>query len=68
MVESDRPGFNFPDGSLLKDPPANTGATGEAGSMPGLGRSPGDGNGNPLLYSCLGNPMDRQSMGLQRVG
>ena len=53
MVMSDRPGFNFPDGSLLKDPPASTGATGEAGSMPRLGRSPGEGNGNPLQYSCL---------------
>ena len=41
--------------------------------IPGLGRSPGEGNGSPLQYSCLGNPMDReepgglQSMGLQRV-
>ena len=32
---------------------------GEAGSIPGSGRSPGEGNGNPLQYSCLGNPMDR---------
>ena len=32
---------------------------GDPGSIPGLGRSPGEGNGNPLLYSCLGNPMDR---------
>ena len=32
---------------------------GESGSTPGLGRSPGEGNGNPLRYSCLGNPMDR---------
>ena len=31
---------------------------GEPGSVPGLGRSPGEGNGNPLQYSCLGNPMD----------
>ena len=53
MVTSDRPGFNFPDGSLLKDPPASTEATGEAGSTPRLGRSPGEGNGNPLQYSCL---------------
>ena len=40
-------------------------------SIPGSGRSPGEGNGNPLQYSCLENPMDRgawQSMGLQRVG
>ena len=32
---------------------------GDLGSVPGLGRSPGEGNGNPLLYSCLGSPMDR---------
>ena len=32
---------------------------GDSGSIPGLGRSPGEGNGNPLQYSCLGNPMDR---------
>ena len=38
-----------------KNPPANAG---DAGSIPGLGRSPGEGNGNPLQYSCLGNPMD----------
>ena len=46
----------FPDGSAGKNPPANAG---EAGLIPGLGRSPGGGNGNPLQYSCLGNPMDR---------
>ena len=40
---------------------------GDAGSIPELGRSPGEGNGNPLRYSCLGNPMDRgQSMGSQK--
>ena len=33
--------------------------TGDLGSIPGLGRSPGEGNGNPLQYYCLGNPMDR---------
>ena len=33
--------------------------TGDLGLTPGLGRSPGEGNGNPLQYSCLGNPMDR---------
>ena len=40
----------------VKNPPANAG---DMGSIPGLGRSSGEGNGNPLLYSCLGNPMDR---------
>ena len=39
-----------------KNPPANAG---DAGSIPGLGRSPGEGNSSPLRYSCLGNPMDR---------
>ena len=40
---------------MVKDPPANAGDT---GSIPGLGRYPGKGCGNPLQYSCLGNPMD----------
>ena len=40
----------------MKNPPANVG---DVSSVPGLGRSPGEGNGNPLQYSCLGNPMDR---------
>ena len=43
----------------MKNPLANAGDTRDAASIPGLGRSPGVGNGNPLLYSCLGNPMDR---------
>jgi len=46
----------FPGGSVIKNLPANAGDT---GSIPGLGRSPGEGNGNPLQDSCLGNPMDR---------
>ena len=49
----------FPDSSVLKNPPANARATGEAGSIPGLERSPGGGNGSPLQYSCWENPMDR---------
>ena len=44
---------------MVKSLPANAGDTRDAGSIPGLGRSPGGGNGNPLQYSCLGNPMDR---------
>ena len=43
----------------VKNPPANEGDIREAGSVPGLGRSPGGGHGNPLRYSCLENPMDR---------
>ena len=45
-----------PGGSVAKEPFSNAGDT---GLIPGLGRSPGEGNGNPLQYSCLGNPMDR---------
>ena len=44
---------------MLNNLPANAGDTGDVGSVPGLGRSPGGGNGNPLQYCCLGNPMDR---------
>ena len=43
---------------MVKNPPANVG---QAGSVSGLRGSPGEGNGNPLQYSCLGNPMDREA-------
>ena len=43
---------------MVKDLPANTGDIGEVGSIPGSGRSPGEGNGNPLQYSCLENSVD----------
>ena len=46
----------FPGGSVVKNPPANVG---DVGSIPGLGRSPREGNGNPLQYSCLENSMGR---------
>ena len=49
----------FPGGSVVKNLPANAGDAGDVGSIPGSRRSPGVGNGNPLQYSCLGNPMDR---------
>ena len=49
----------FTGGSVLKNSPANAGATGDLVLIPGLERSPGEGNGNPLQYPCLGNPMDR---------
>ena len=42
-----------------KNPPANAGATGDAGLIPGVGRSLGEGNGNPLKYSYLENSIDR---------
>ena len=44
---------------MLKNPPAKVGDTRDSSSIPGLGRSPGGGNGNPLQYSFLENPMDR---------
>ena len=44
---------------MVKNQPANTGDTRDTGSIPGLGRSPGEGNGNPLQYSCRENPMDK---------
>ena len=62
---------DFPGGS---DGKASVYNVRDLGSIPGLGRFPGEGNGNPLQYSCLENPLDRGawckllSMGLQRVG
>ena len=58
---------------MVKNPPANAGDGRDVSSVPELGRSSGEGNGNPLQYSCLENPMDRgawraQSMESQRVG
>ena len=46
---------------VVKNPPANAGDIRDVGSIPGLGRSPGGGNGNPLKYPCLENPMDREA-------
>ena len=54
MVESNKK--RLPSFSVVKNLPANAG---DAGLIPGSERSPGRGNGNPLQYSCLGNPMDR---------
>ena len=51
--------LGFPGGSAVKNPLVNAG---DAGLIPGSGISPGEGNGNPLLYSCLGNPMDRRTL------
>ena len=55
----------FPRWLSDKYPPTNAR---DSGSIPGLGRSPGEGNGNPLQYSCLDNPMDRGAWGLQPMG
>ena len=48
----------LPSGSVVKNPPVNTG---DMGSIPGSGKSPGGGHGNPFQYSCLGNPMDQEA-------
>ena len=53
--------MGFPGGSVVKNPPANTEDARDVDSIPGLGRSPGEGNGNPLQNSCLGNPMDKEA-------
>ena len=50
---------------MVKNLPANAGDSRDAGSVPGLGRSPAVGNGNPLQYSCLDNPVDREHGRLQ---
>ena len=47
---------------VVKNTPPNTGNLRDAGSIPGSGRSPGEGNGNPLQYSCLGNSMGRGAL------
>ena len=46
---------------MFKNMPTNAGDTGDLGSIPGLGRSPGIGNGNPLQYSCWENSMDSRA-------
>ena len=51
--------LDFPGGSVVKNLLANAGDAGDVGLIPGLGRSPGEGNRNLLQYSCLENPMDR---------
>ena len=57
--------MGFPHSSVGKEFACNAG---DPGSVPGLRRSPGEGNGNPLQYSCLENPMDRGARGLQSMG
>ena len=51
--------MGFHGGSMVKNLPASSADAGDAHSIPGLGRSPEEGNSNPLQYSCLENPMDR---------
>ena len=51
----------------VKNPPAKAGNAGDTGPIPGLGRSSGEGNGNPLWYSCLGNPWTEEPSTLQAM-
>ena len=53
--------MDFPGGSDDKESACNAGDAGDMGSIPASGRSPGEGHGNPLQYSCLENPMDRET-------
>ena len=53
--------MGFPSGSAVKKSACNAEDAGDAGLIPGLGRSPGGGHGNPLQYSSLENPMDRET-------
>ena len=53
--------MGFSGGSVAKNLPANAGDTGDASSIPGSGKTPGEENGSPLQYSCLGNPTDREA-------
>ena len=57
--------WGFPCSSVSKESPCNAG---DPGSIPGSGRSPGEGNGNPLQYSCLENPMDGGACGASPWG
>ena len=53
--------LDFLGSGVVKNPPANLGEARDVSLIPGLGRSPGVGNDNPLPYSCLENPMDREA-------
>ena len=57
--------MGFPGGSVVKNPPASAG---DSGRIPGSGRPPGEGNSNPLQYSCLRNPTDRGLAGYSPWG
>ena len=57
--------WGFPGGSTVKNPPANAG---DMGLIPGAGRSPGEGDGNPLLYSSLGNLLDKGAWQVSVLG
>ena len=56
----------FPSVTVVKNCPVNAGNPRDMGLIPGSGRSPGEGNGNPLQYSCLENPMDGEVHGVAK--
>ena len=56
--------MSFPGGSVVRNPPANAG---DVSLIPRWGKSSGEGDGNPVQYSCLGNPMDRGAWGVATV-
>ena len=58
----------FPGGISVKEPPGNAGDAGDTGLIPGLGRSTGGGNGNPLQYACLENPWTEETGRLWPIG
>ena len=60
--------MGFPGDSVVKNPPVNAGDIGDVGSIPGLGKSPGVGHGNPLQYSCLKIPWIEEPGRLQSIG
>ena len=60
--------LGFSGGAVVKNLPANAGHARDMGSIPELGRSPGEGIGNLLQYSCLGNPMEEEPGELQSMG
>ena len=60
-LSSSKPIKGFAGGTVVKNSLANVRDTGDMGQIPRLGRSPGEGNGNPIQYSFMGNPMDREA-------
>ena len=60
--------MGFPGGTVVKNLPASEGDARDPSSVPEFRRSPGVGNGNPLKYSCLDNPMNKEPGGLQYIG
>ena len=60
--------LGFSGDSVVKNQPDEAGDVGDVGLVPGLRRSPGGGNGNPLQNNCLGNPMDRRGWRVQSIG